>query len=108
MTPAIFEKFLPKGRNWAWLYNPKENVMKVKELASCGIGMCPTVFEVTSESQQCVIGACPSAFKDEKGDLIIVGTLLTEEEKAAIAHKIKAGEENAIRVPRALIAGLKL
>lgn len=64
--------------------------MKVKELASCGIGACPTVFE------------------DGKGDLIIVGTLLTPEEKTAIAHKISMGEETAIRVPRSLIAGLKL
>jgi hypothetical protein len=82
--------------------------MKVRELASCALGACPSVFEITPEPMQCGFGACPSAFENEQGDLIIVGSLLTEEEKRAVAHKINQGEENAVKVPRALVAGLKL
>lgn len=82
--------------------------MKVRELASCGLGMCTSVFEITPHSMECALGACPSAFENEKGDLIIVGTLLSIDEKAAVAHKINPDKESAVKVPRALIAGLKL
>lgn len=83
----------------------KENAMKVRQISpECGIGMCPTVFQI---SPDCGLGACATVFEAE-GDLIIVGTVLTAEELGAVAHKVKSGEEMAVRVPKSLIAGLKI
>ena len=66
--------------------------MKVQRISpECGIGACPAVFEITSE---CV--------------LIIVGFVPTSEELNAVSHKMKSGEEAAVRVPKSLIAHLKL
>ena len=82
--------------------------MKARELTVCGLGMCPTVFEITLEGQACGIGACPGVFQSDSGDLIIVGAKLSAEEAVAVAHKVNVSEETAVRVSRALIAGLKL
>jgi hypothetical protein len=93
--------------------------MKIRQISpECGLGMCPAVFAVASEcalgacptifqiSPDCGIGACPTAFV-AGDDLIVVGAVLTAEETQAVAHKIKAGEETAVRVPKSLIARLK-
>lgn len=80
--------------------------MKVMRQISpeCVIGSCPAVFEVIAE---CGIGTCPTVLKASNGDLVIIGWLLTDEERQAVGHHIKAGEETAVRVPKSLIASLK-
>lgn len=78
--------------------------MKVIQLSpDCGVGPCPTVFQVSPE---CGIGTCPAVF-DKEGDLIIIGSVLTQEELGAIEHKVEPGRETAVRVPKSLIASLK-
>lgn len=80
--------------------------MKVRQISSvCVIGPCSAVFEVIAE---CGIGTCPAVLQVSDGDLVIVGRTLTDEERQAIGCRIKAGEETAVRVPKSLIAGLKL
>lgn len=85
------------------LFN-KEKTMDLRKLSQCGPAGCPSVFEVIAS---CGIGMCPTVLKADD-DLIIVGRVLTDEEGKAAAPHIKAGEETAVRVPRSLIAGLKL
>ncbi len=78
--------------------------MKVKQISSeCGIGACPTVFQISPE---CGIGMCPTVFNAD-GDLIIVGSVLTSEERRAVAHKVNPDGETAVRVPKSLITSLK-
>lgn len=79
--------------------------MDLRKLSQCGPAGCPAVFEVIAG---CGIGMCPTVLKVADGDLIIVGRVLTDEEHKAAALHIKVGEETAVRVPRSLIAGLKL
>lgn len=68
--------------------------MKVRRISpECGIGACQAVYEI-----------------DEGSDLIIVGLAATEEELRAIATEIRDKDlgEVAVRIPRLLIANLKL
>lgn len=67
-----------------------------------------TVMEVRELAVQCAVGPCPAVFESSEGDLIIVGAVLTTEESAAVAHRIQPGTETAVRVPRSLLAQLKL
>lgn len=62
--------------------------------------------KVRQISHECVIGSCPIAFS-AGDDLIIVGPVLTSEERKAVARKVNDGE-TAVRVPRSFIASLKL
>lgn len=83
----------------------KESAMRVRQISpECGIGACPKVFQISPE---CGIGSCSTVFSAD-GDLIIVGSVLTSEELQAVAHKVKQGEETAVRVPKSLITSLKL
>jgi len=44
---------------------------------------------------------CPALFEDEKGDFVLVGSLM-DAQKLGIAQRVGAGEV-AIRIPRALL-----
>lgn len=79
----------------------------ITELASvCVAGPCPTVFEVGPAGIRDVDVATIGFFHDQQGNLIIVGAILSPEELRLVAHKVKKGEETAVRVPKSLIARL--
>lgn len=74
----------------------------------CMVGACPAVLEVKELAVECGVGPCPSVFERGEDDLIVIGAILTAEELQAVAHRIKPGAETAVRIPRSLLAGLKL
>ena len=63
--------------------------------------------QVRELAVECAVGPCPAVFKSGD-DLIVVGSVLTAEELKAVTHRIKPGEETAVRIPRSLLVGLKL
>lgn len=73
----------------------------------CGIGACPTIYEVVSE---CGFGACPGVHASEssKDKYYIVGRQLTQQEikDLGLAEKVGQGE-GVVEVPKGLLRELK-
>lgn len=78
------------------------------EKIQCTVIGCPAVLKVKELAVECAVGPCPAVFQGDEEDLIIVGAMLTAEELVAIANRLDVKTETAVRVPRSLLAQLKL
>lgn len=77
-------------------------INKTPKKYDCGIGMCPTIFEMTPEEYSCGIGACPAIYKTG-GAYIIVGK--QEDPKnysLEVQRKIGPGE-TLVSIPKGLL-----
>lgn len=64
--------------------------------------------EITPTKFICVGLGCSSVFKDEEGNLFIIGEVVSEDKAdKSVAEKVGNGE-GIIKVPKGLIADLKL
>jgi hypothetical protein len=49
--------------------------------------------EITPASKRCIVGACPAVFKNEQGQLIVIGRMLTADEaNSSLGGRIGDGE----------------
>jgi hypothetical protein len=62
------------------------------------------IYDITPLEYRCLVGACPAVFRTDRASLLIVGRLLTDDEKRALAELSVGDGETVIEVPTGLLA----
>ena len=60
--------------------------------------------EITPKEYQCIVGACPAVFQTDRGSILIVGRVLTEDERGRLPEIAVGKGEAVVEVPTGLLS----